>query len=99
LFITATNVRTGLPRVFRNEQMHADVLLASACLSLMHRAVEIDGDAHWDGGFSGNSLLTPIVRESPARDTLLVQINRIERLGVPEDSARYPQPPERDLFN
>jgi NTE family protein len=87
LFIMATNVRTGLPRVFRNEQMHADVLLASACLPLMHQAVEIDGDAYWDGGFFGNPLLTPIIRESPAPDTLLVQINPIERLGCRRQGA------------
>jgi predicted acylesterase/phospholipase RssA len=70
--------------MFRNEQIHADVLLASACLPLMHQAVEIDGDAYWDGGFSGNPLLTPIVRESPIRDTLLVKINPIEQLGMPK---------------
>lgn len=91
MFITATNVRTGPPRVFRNEQMHADVLLASACLPSMHQAVEIDGDAYWDGGFSGNPLLTPIIRESRARDTLLVQINPIERPGVPKTA--------RDILN
>ena len=32
LFITATNVRTGRGRVFRNAEITPDVLLASACL-------------------------------------------------------------------
>ncbi|MFT0891626.1 patatin-like phospholipase family protein [Pseudochelatococcus sp. G4_1912] len=91
LFITATNVRTGLPRVFRNAELNADALLASACLPLVHQAVEIDGDAYWDGGFSGNPLLTPIIRESNARDTILVQINPIERPGVPKTA--------RDILN
>jgi NTE family protein len=83
LFVNATNVRTGLPRVFRNSELTADVVLASACLPLMHQAIEIDGDAYWDGGFSGNPLLTPIIRESAARDIILVQINPVERPGVP----------------
>lgn len=91
LFINTTNVRTGLPRVFRNHELSADVLLASACLPLVHQAVEIDGDAYWDGGFSGNPLLTPIVRESDARDTIIVQINPIERPGVPKTA--------RDILN
>jgi NTE family protein len=91
LFINATNVRTGLPRLFRNADLHADVVLASACLPLMHQAIEIDGDPYWDGGFSGNPLLTPIIRESKARDALLVQINPIERPGVPRTA--------RDILN
>ncbi|MGX5736095.1 patatin-like phospholipase family protein [Bosea thiooxidans] len=91
LFVNATNVRTGLPRLFRNPELSADVVLASACLPLMHQAIEIDGDAYWDGGFSGNPLLTPIIRESEARDILLVQINPVERPGVPRTA--------RDILN
>ena len=87
LFVTATNVRTGLPRVFRNANMSVDAVLASACLPLVHQAIEIDGDAYWDGGFSGNPLLTPVIRESKARDILLVQINPIERPGVPKTAS------------
>lgn len=83
LFVNATNVRTGLPRVFRNAELTPDVVLASACLPLMHQAIEIDGDPYWDGGFSGNPLLTPVIRESEARDIVIVQINPIERPGVP----------------
>lgn len=84
LFVNATNVRTGLPRVFRNAELTVDVVLASACLPLIHQAIELDdGDAYWDGGFSGNPLLTPIIRESAARDIVLVQINPVERPGVP----------------
>ena len=83
LYINATNVRTGLPRLFRNAQLSADVVLASSCLPLTHQAIEIDGDASWDGGFSGNPLLTPLIHESRAHDILLVQINPIERPGLP----------------
>jgi NTE family protein len=83
LFITATNVRTGRGRVFRNAEITADVLLASACLPTMFQAVEIDGEPYWDGGYAGNPTLTPLVRESDAHDTILVQINPRERLETP----------------
>ena len=69
LFITATNVRTGRGRVFRKHEITPDVLLASACLPTMFQAVEIDGEPYWDGGFSGNPTLTPLVREMRRRRT------------------------------
>ena len=83
LFITATNVRTGRGRIFRNAEITADVLLASACLPTMFQAIEIDGEPYWDGGYSGNPTLTPLVRESDAHDTILVQINPRERPEPP----------------
>ena len=87
LFITATRVRTGRGRVFRNAEITADVLLASACLPTMFRAIEIDGEPYWDGGFAGNPTITPLVRESDAHDTILVQINPTERLEPPRTAA------------
>lgn len=87
LFITATNVRTGRGRLFRNADITTDVLLASACLPTMFQAVEIDGEPYWDGGYSGNPSLVPLIRECKSRDTIIVQINPIERQGTPR-SAR-----------
>jgi NTE family protein len=87
LFITATNVRTGRPRVFRNAELSPEVLLASACLPTMFQAVEIDGEAYWDGGYSGNPTMTPLVQECVSDDTILVAINPVVRPGVPR-SAR-----------
>lgn len=87
LFITATNVRTGRGRIFRNPEITSEVLLASACLPTMFQAVEIDGEAYWDGGYSGNPTITPLVRESNARDTILVQINPRERQGTPRSAS------------
>ncbi len=97
LFITATNVRTGRGRVFRNAEITPDVLLASACLPTMFQAVEIDGEPYWDGGYSGNPTITPLVRECDSHDTILVQINPIVRAGHSEVRARHPQPPERGV--
>jgi NTE family protein len=88
LFVTATNVRTGRGRVFRNAELTPDVLLASACLPTLFQAIEIDGEAFWDGGYTGNPTITPLVRESASRDTLLVQINPVEREGTPRTARQ-----------
>ena len=87
LFITATSVRTGRGRIFRNAEITADVLLASACLPTMFRAIEIDGEGYWDGGFTGNPTITPLVRETDAHDSILVQINPRERSDTPRTAA------------
>ena len=86
LFITATNVRTGRPRVFRNADLSPDVLLASACLPAMFQAVEIGGEAYWDGGYSGNPTMTPLVKECVSDDTILVAINPVERSDIPRSA-------------
>src|ERR1041384_6001150 len=87
LFVTATNVRTGRGRVFRNAEITPDVLLASACLPTLFQAIEIEGEHYWDGGYSGNPTITPLVSECRSHDTILVQINPVERPGIPR-SAR-----------
>jgi NTE family protein len=87
LFVTATNVRTGRGRIFRNAELTPEVLLASACLPTMFQAIEIGGEPYWDGGFAGNPTITPLVRESNARDTILVQINPRERPGTPRSAS------------
>lgn len=83
LFITCTNVRTGRGRVFRNGEITPDVLLASACLPTMFQAVEVDGERYWDGGYSGNPTIAPLVRECQSHDTILVQINPVARTEAP----------------
>jgi NTE family protein len=91
LFVTATNVRTGRGRVFRNGEITPDVLLASACLPTLFQAIEIDGESYWDGGYSGNPTITPLVRECNSKDTILIQINPVERPGLPRAA--------RDILN
>ncbi len=87
LFVTATNVHTGRGHVFRNADLTPEVLLASACLPTMFQAVDIDGEPYWDGGYSGNPTITPLIRECASSDTILVQVNPVERQGTPR-SAR-----------
>ena len=87
LYVSATNVRTGKLRVFTREELNGDVIMASACLPLLFRTVEIDGEAYWDGGYLGNPPLTPFLRYTGAHDLLIVQINPLMRDRVPT-SAR-----------
>ena len=83
VFVTATNVHTGKGRVFRNAELTPDVLLASACLPNMFQAVQVDGQYYWDGGYSGNPTMTPLVRDSDADDVILVAVNPVERPDLP----------------
>ena len=74
LYVTVTNVRTGLPRVITNGTMTIDALLASACLPQLFQAVEIDGEPYWDGGYSGNPTLWPMIAAGHTRDLIIVQL-------------------------
>jgi NTE family protein len=87
LFISATNVRTGKPRVFTRAEVSTDVVLASACLPNVFKAVEIDGEAFWDGGYVGNPALWPLYYERGAPDIVLVQINAIMRAELPTSAS------------
>ncbi len=84
VFICATNVRTGLRRVFHNPDLSVDVLLASACLPQLYQAVQIGEDFYWDGGYTGNPALAPLYLGTSASDVIVVGINPIERTTVPQ---------------
>jgi NTE family protein len=83
LFISVTNVQTGELRVFTRAEITAEVVMASAALPLLFRAVEIDGVPYWDGGYSGNPVVTPFLRATVTEDVLLVQIIPRQRREVP----------------
>jgi NTE family protein len=87
LFIAATQVSTGELRIFRQGELTADAVLASACLPLLFQAVEIDGEAYWDGGYAGNPSLLPLIAETDADDLLLVQINPSRRDTLPTSAS------------
>ncbi|MGE7468356.1 patatin-like phospholipase family protein [Bosea sp. NPDC003192] len=86
LFISATNVRTGKIRIFTRQELTADHLMASACLPMLFQAVEIDGEAYWDGGYMGNPPLFPLFYEAAGDDIMLVQINPLERRELPTNA-------------
>ena len=84
IFLAATNVETGLARVFSRDEITVDVVMASACLPFLFQAVEVDGDHYWDGGYMGNPPLFPFFDGSQANDIAIVQINPVFREGVPK---------------
>jgi NTE family protein len=84
LFVSATNVKSGQLHVFKREEMTAEMIVASACLPQMFRAVEIDGEPYWDGGYVGNPALYPLVGGTATENLLLVQINPLQRKQVPK---------------
>jgi NTE family protein len=87
LFLSATNVRSGKVRVFRNAEITPDAVMASACLPLMFQAVEIEGEAYWDGGYMGNPAIFPLIYECTSSDVVVVHINPIARPDVPKTAA------------
>ncbi|WP_022729508.1 patatin-like phospholipase family protein [Fodinicurvata sediminis] len=83
IFVTATNVRTGQARVFTQPDLSVETIMASACLPSVYQAVEIDGEAYWDGGYIGNPALHPLVDQTDCRDMVIVQINPMIREELP----------------
>lgn len=84
LFIATTQVSTGTLKLFRNKQLTVDVLLASACLPLLHHAIEIHGEVYWDGGLTSNPPLFPLISKCAARDMMVVLLN-------PEPTHKVPK--------
>ena len=99
LFLCATNVRTGKGEIFSGERVSADAVMASACLPQLYKAVEIDGQHYWDGGFSGNPALYPLIYRTECRDMLLVQINPLEHDPLPETAADIADRMNEVMFN
>ncbi|ENO84445.1 patatin-like phospholipase family protein [Thauera aminoaromatica] len=86
LFIAATAVRTGKVRLFRTAELGEAALLASACLPTLHHAVEIDGEHYWDGGFTANPAIYPLLYECDTPDLLMVLLNPLQHEQAPRSA-------------
>ncbi len=86
LHIAATHANSGRLRVFGNHELSLDAALASACLPSLHHAVEIDGEPYWDGAFSANPPVMPLLRTRGALDVMVVMLSPW-RLGATPGSA------------
>lgn len=84
LYVSATNARSGKIKVFETHEISADILMASACLPFLYEAVEIDGEAYWDGGFLGNPSIFPLIYNCDSPDVLVVRVNPIRREDLPK---------------
>lgn len=87
LFLSATNVRSGKIKVFKNSDLSVDAVLASACLPYVFQAVEIDGEHYWDGGYMGNPAIYPLIYRPKNNEVLIVHINPLCRPDVPKTAA------------
>ena len=82
LFIAATHANSGRLRLFENGDLSVDAVLASACLPSLQHAVLIDGEPWWDGGYSANPALFPLVR-SGVPDLLIVMLSPLIYAAAP----------------
>ena len=98
LFIAATNVRTGMGRIFTRDELDAQKVLASACLPTVFAAAEVDGESYWDGSYVANPPLAPLL-ERPPRDLIVVQNNPISRSNVPRTMADISNRSNEIAFN
>jgi NTE family protein len=99
LFIATTNVRTGKAKVFESSEVTSDVVLASACLPFLFKAVNINGENYWDGGYMGNPVLYPLIYNTVSKDIVIVHINPIERLNLPKTADEIANRVNEITFN
>ena len=83
VFVSATHVRTGRAVIFSGARLDAQAVTASACLPLLFRAVTIEGEDYWDGGYSVNPPLTPLIGQCACADIMLVQLNPLQHESTP----------------
>lgn len=83
LFVSATQVLTGKIRIFRSAELTSEVILASACLPHLHHAIEIQGEYYWDGAFSGNPPIYPLIFDCGEEDILIVMLHPLRHSKLP----------------
>ena len=99
LFISASDVTTGRPRIFRAHELSIDVLMASACIPYVSQAVSIDGRSYWDGGFTSNPPILPMVKEVPCRTLWVIKLTPDEEPALPTAAKDIFGRLKRILFN
>ena len=85
--------------MFPAGEVSVDVVLASACLPLIHHAIEIDGEPYWDGGYSANPPLIPLVLASKAAHLLIVQVTPTKSDRLPTSPSEIAKRLEQIHFN
>ena len=86
LFISATNVETNRVKIFENNELCEEALLASSCLPTFFQAVKWKENYYWDGGYMANPMLEPLIYNCGTKDIIIVPINPIHRKGAPTTS-------------
>jgi NTE family protein len=87
LFLAATHVHTGKVRIFHNEEITADALMATSCVPTLFQAVQVDGEYYWDGGYIANPAIFPLINECTAKDIVLVQLTKSRSARLPTEAS------------
>lgn len=84
LLLGAVEVASGDFRAFnsRRQRITADMVLASAAIPTLFRAVDVDGRPHWDGLFSQNPPVRELLDATPD-ELWVIQVNPRRRDGEP----------------
>lgn len=99
LFLAATHANSGRLRVFRNRELSVEAVLASACLPTLHRAVEIDGQPYWDGGYTANPALFPLIADARPADLLIVMLCPLHHSHTPRTAQEIHERTLEIAFN
>ena len=99
LFIAATHVRTGKLKIFENREITIDALMASACLPSIHHAVEVNGESYWDGGFTGNPPVFPLIFNCKENDIAIVLLHPLEIEDTPVTAEEIQERASQLSFN
>jgi hypothetical protein len=94
VFVSATHVRTGKAVVFTGASSTPAPCWPPPACRMLFQAVEIGGQAYWDGGYSLNPPLSPLISQCRTADLMLVQINPLVVDDTPHSSAEI-----RDRIN
>ena len=87
LYVSATDIADGKPRVFTGAEITRDVVLASTCLPHLRQAIRIGERHYWDGGYSANPPILPLVFERDAADTLIVLVDSTKDPDLPTSAS------------
>lgn len=84
LFIAATNIKNSKLKIFKRNEITAEHILASACLPSLHHPITIEGETYWDGGFTGNPPLYPLIFNCASSDLIIVLLQPLIKEAIPE---------------
>lgn len=99
VYVNATNLHSGLGKVWERAELDVQRVMASCCLPTVFASVEVDGELYWDGSFTANPPLAPLVASAGAADLLVVQINPVARTEVPRSIADISNRANEVAFN
>lgn len=83
IFLCATHVKSGKMHIFKGKELSENALLASSCLPSLFKAVDVNGEYYWDGGYVGNPAIYPLIYNCPTKDIAIVQLTQGYRDKLP----------------